>query len=76
MKIHIIAAWVRGQKEPQILEAWDDLAFEKNPKGFEDDLEYRKKGFAHDSQVRAGILDVPDDSLRKMFEPVEEPPKK
>lgn len=76
MKIHIIAAWVKGQKEPWILEAWDEWSFGKNPDGFEDALEYRKRGFAHDSQVCTGILEVPDDSLIKMFEPVEDPSKK
>lgn len=76
MKIRIIATWPEGQDEPWILEAWDEWVFGENPAGFQEALKNRKRDYAGDGPVRVGTLEVPDDSLRKMFEPVEEPPFK
>ena len=69
MIIHIIATWPEGQDEPWILEAWDEWVFGENPEGFEEALQNRRRDYAGDGPVRVGILEVPDDSLRKLFEP-------
>lgn len=67
MEIRVIAVWDSQSDDPWIAEAWDEWSIDGNGKGFDEALKKCERENAP-HQVRVGIVNVPDNFLKNMFE--------
>jgi uncharacterized protein YciU (UPF0263 family) len=69
MKIFLIVARALNVQEPWILGAWDEWTIDENPTGFQEAVEeaIEKNKTA---EVRVGCVEVPDEFMERIFEPI------
>ncbi len=69
MEIRVIAVRHKGDADPWIVEAWDEWSIDGNSEGFEEAVRKCEKEHGTNSEVRVGIIEVPDGFLQDMFDP-------
>lgn len=69
MKIYLIVAKIMNVETPWILGAWDEWTIDENPNGFQEAInEAREKN--RTAEVRVGCVEVPDDFMEQIFQPI------
>lgn len=54
----------------ELMVAWDEHCVEGNPEGFDEALEESRKSWGDDlAEDRPLVLDIPDQTIDRMFEP-------